>query len=429
MTMRVLWFCNRPVLSPDTGGTGTWLDALAHQLIKVDGLELGVVTHGVVKRFTRDDHPKLAQWVVPCQARPGRDGLPAGDIVQAIRQAVLEFAPDLVHVWGTESYWGLLTGRGLITQPAVLNLQGLKYSIAPVFNGGLSAVEQLACIGLKELLRGTSIFQQQRAFARWGVFEREMIASHRQIICSSAWHKQQVAGIDPTIRLYDCAIPLREPFTTADPWQPPGGYRVFCSSAYPAPFKGLHVALQALALVKRVLPDIHLCIAGMAPVTGIRRDGYLAWVQRAIRRLRLENSVTWLGTLSAVEVVAELHAAAAMVLPTYIESVGVSLHEAMMIGTPTTASFVGGLQSAAQDGVSCLFFPPGDAMVCAANLSSLLTDSAFALNLSRQSRAVAQQRNGTARIVATQLAIYRHIIDGALNTFGTGIPIPSPDYS
>lgn len=415
--MRVLWLSNAILFNGDRGDTGTWLAAMAHRLVALGGVTLGNISSGNVARLTSQDCGAIKQWIVPEVVPSSRDGLPSRRVVADILKAVDEFSPEVVHVWGTESYWGLLTARKLIDRPSLLEMQGLELSIARVFNGGLSFREQLACIGLKELLRKSSIFDGKRRFENWGVFEKEMISSHHSISTQSRWMEAQVEAIKGSGNTFRVDRVLREPFYKSPPWQFSGKPVVFCSAAYSGPFKGLHVAIRAVAIVKDRLPDIQVHIAGTHQRNGIRRDGYIAWVSREIKSLGIEHNVQWLGPLSAIQIVEELRRCSAFVLPTFIESYSVALAEAMMLGVPAVASYTGGIPCLCKDEESALFFTPGDEVMCAYQLERLLTDRQLAVRLSRTARAIATERNGPEKIVSRQFEIYRQVIaDGSGGT-------------
>ncbi|MEM4360239.1 MAG: glycosyltransferase [Candidatus Bilamarchaeaceae archaeon] len=408
--MRILWLSNKIQSNVDSGTTGTWLDAMAQLLVKSGEVELGNIALGPVARTTRQDCGPIQQWVVPAKAKPQLNGLPAQRFVEEITRAVYEFNPDLVHVWGTECFWGLLTARRIIRYPALLEMQGLKGIIARVFDGGLSIREQLACIGLKEVIRGCTIFQSRRRFEKWGVFEKEMIRGHRFVTTQSEWLCAHIVSINPSCRVFHNDFMLRESFYTALPWKASNSMAVFCSAAYPSPFKGLHVALRAIAILKQRFPGVQLRIAGAHQRSDIRQDGYVRWLNHQIARLGIADNVCWLGALSAEEIVAELQGCAAIVVPSFIEGYCLGLAEGMMLGVPSVNSFAGGMSSLAKDEESALFFQPGDAEMCAHQLGRLLTDRALAERLSHNARAIALVRNDPQRILQKQLEIYQQVI-------------------
>jgi glycosyltransferase involved in cell wall biosynthesis len=411
--MRVLWFCNCPLNDADAGVTGTWLGAMARGLMDSDAVELGMIAFGPVKEFSRQDYRQVRQWIVPGGVALGRSGLPSASLIGAIVTAVEEFSPDLIHVWGTEDFWGLLAARGLVEYPSLLETQGLKSQIAKIYFGDLTLWERLRCIGIKELLKCRTLFADRRQFARWGLREAEIIRGHRFVDVQTPWLASHVEAINPAVRLFEIDFSLREAFCRGDGWEDAGQPTIFCTSSYSSPFKGLHVAVRALALLKRRIPGVRLRIAGAHQRRGFRQDGYMRWINRLIARLELADAITWLGPLSADQIVAELVRAGAAVIPTFIEGYCLALAEAMRVGTPTVAAYAGGTGHLGKDEETCLYYPPGDEAMCAHQLERVLTDRDLAQRLSRESRKIATVRNDRQRIVERQLEIYQRVLDEA----------------
>ncbi len=408
--MRLLWFSNVIMDDVDKGATGTWLYALANKFADSGDVELGNITQGNVAELTRQDFGPIRQWIVPSKAKSGKNGLPREHFIADIVEAVEDFQPDLVHIWGTEGFWGLLTARNIVKTPALLEMQGLKRAIARYFSGDLTTLESLKCIGIKEILRGSTIFQSRRNFRKWGRFDREIISKHKYVSTQSKWMEAQVIDIKGSCRLFRNDRVLREPFYKADPWKYSGVPTVFFASAYPAPFKGLHIAVRALATLKSLFPNIKLRVAGLHRRTGIRRDGYVAWVNREIHRLGLDSHITWLESLSAPRIVEELHKCSALIVPSFIESNSIILAEAMLLGIPTAVSYAGGMSSRAQDEETALFFSPGDEKMCAYQLARLLSDRELAERLSHRAREIAFVRSDPKRIVQHHLETYRQVL-------------------
>ncbi len=408
--MKVLWLCNSPLSNASVNGTGTWLGAMASGLLESDSVELGVIAPSSVKSFTRRDYHHVKQWLVPAGLRLGRDGLPPAAMVQSIVAAVKEFSPDLIHVWGTENFWGLLTAQSMLNYPTLLEIQGLKGQIAKVFCGGMSFSEQFSAIGIKEIFQRRTMRADQRDFARWGVLENTIIRGHNFVDVQSSWAAAQVKAINTSAQLFPVDLALRHPFYSASGWQSSGNFIIFCTASYSSPFKGLHVAVRALGLLKKRIPDARLRIAGAHQRDGIRQGGYMRWINRMIKELGLSNSVEWLGPLNAEQIVEELRSAAAVVIPTFIENCCTAMQEAMAIGTPVVVSYVGGIPSLGKNEDSCLFFPGGDEVMCAYQLERVLIDKVLATMLSQESHKIAAVRNDRQRIVNRQLEIYQQVM-------------------
>lgn len=411
MKTKVIWFCSTPLSDFDAGGSATWLGAMARGLLNTGVVELGIIALGPTRHLTRCDYGQVKQWIVPNRSPLNRDGLPSGSLVQTIIAAVNEFSPDLVHYWGTEYFWSLLPVRGLLPYPALLEIQGLKGQIAKVFYGGLTLGEQLRCTGIKELLKHRTMHSDRRTYVRWGLREAEMIRGYRFVDVQSTWVESQVRVITPEACIFRVERPLRQPFYGAVAWQPPSHPIVFCTAAYSSPFKGLHVAIRALALLKKKIPLVRLRIAGSHQLPGLHQNGYMRWLNRLVRQMGLTDAIEWLGPLNAEQIVVELQNASAVVIPTFIETYCVAFAEAMSAGTPVVVAYTGGTAYLGRDDETCLFFPPGDEAMCACQLERLLSDQRLAQRLSRESQKVALPRNDTMRIVVRQLDIYKQVVE------------------
>jgi glycosyltransferase involved in cell wall biosynthesis len=407
--MKVLWLSNRLLSQNDPCSTGTWLDTMAQVLVSSGEVTLGNIAFGPVKDVTRQDYGPVRQWAVP-DTLSLCEGLPPPRYLSAILKAVDSYSPDLVHVWGTEYFWGLLTARKLIPYPSLLGIQGLKFAIAPVFSGGLSNLEQLLCIGIKEFIHRSSIFQMRKRYEKWGVMEKEIIAGHNFIAALLRWALSHIRTINKTSTLFQYDYILRQPFYQAPPHSHVSNNKILCIAAYPSPFKGLHVAVRAIRLLRNKFPDIELRIAGNHQQPGIRQDGYIAWMNREIYRLGMRSKVIWLGTLSAEKLVGEMHNCSAVVVPSFIESYCLAMAEAMFVGMPIVSSYAGNMPDLAHHNDSALFFPPGDASACAGQLEKILADRELASRLSKSAREKALIRHDPKKILKNQLRIYHQVL-------------------
>jgi len=336
-------------------GTGTWLGAMAHGLLGSNEIELGIIAPGPDKHFIRSDYRQVKQWLVP--SRPlGRDGLPPTTLIQSIVAAVNEYAPDVIHIWGTEGWWGLLTARGLLEYPALLEMQGLKGEIAKVFYGGLTLSERLSCIGIKEVLKRRTMHADRRDCLLSALREAEIIQGHRFVGVQTQWLASHVKVHNPDVQLVWNDFLLRQPFYDSNGWQGPSHPTLFYTASYTSPFKGLHLVVRALALLRTRIPSARLRIAGAHQRVGIRQDGYMRWINQMIREFGLEDAIEWLGPINGAQIIKELESSAAAVIPTYVEGYCLAFAEAMILGTPTVVAYAGGTSYLGKDEESCLFF-------------------------------------------------------------------------
>jgi len=152
---------------------------------------------------------------------------------------------------------------------------------------------------------------------------------------------------------------LREIFHNCKEWLSVGLPVVFCSPAYSSPFKGLHVAVRAIAIVKKRLPNIQLVIAGAHRRPGIRKDGYIVWVEREISRLGLVSNVRWAGPMSGPELMRQLQKSGAFLSPSFVENYSCSLAEAMSVGVRPSCHLQEDRPVSRETEIALSSFPPG----------------------------------------------------------------------
>jgi glycosyltransferase involved in cell wall biosynthesis len=415
MMKTVLWLCNRSIEGTADRRDGTWFTAMARALAESGKIRLAVVAQAKVKGATRCDFGDIAQWVVPYEPL-GRNGLPSRRTIEAIQQAADKIKPDLIHVWGTENYWGLLTARGILSGPTVLDIQGIKYVCARVYYGGLSLAERIRCIGPLEILRpGSSFLFGKWRFERWGRFEKEMILKHKHISTQSDWVRAHMLTVNPGCTLFKTRMMLRREFFEASPWTPREfqdftAPSVFTCSSGAVAHKGLHVLIRAIAILKRKYPRIVLNVAGDIMKKGIKRSGYARWLQCEARRLDIENNVHWLGPLDADEIIRQFYQASMVVISSFVESYSLVLAEAMLVGVPIVVSYAGAMPELARHEESVLFFPTGDESACAWQMDRILSDQALAGRLSQNARKTGLSRNEPRAVVERQIGIYNEIL-------------------
>ncbi len=141
--------------------------------------------------------------------------------------------------------------------------------------------------------------------------------------------------------------------------------------------KGVHDLLQAIADHRAEwLPRITFHIAGEGPEEDAMR--------RFIREHRLEKMVVMEGWVDAKAKARLLSQAHALVLPSYVEAMPVSILEAMSYALPVVATPVGSIPTLIKDGVSGLLVAPGDTAALGAAIERLSADGALRERLGRR---------------------------------------------
>lgn len=382
---------------------------MANNLVKSGEVELFNITKGKTKEVIKVLAQEVTQWIIP-DVRLGYNGLPNKRIIGNIQQIVNEIKPDLIHIWGTESYWGLLTARGLIKGKVVLEIQGLISQVYKYYYGGLKLNEIISCLGLKEILKPScSLIAVRHQFGRWIKYEKEIIKCNEIIVTQSEWVRAFIKAWNSDAKLYNTKIQLRNAFVKSCQWDftkcQPMTIFTFVSDA---PYKGLHILFEAVGELKYKYPTIKLFIAGKVG-RGIRQSGYVKFLIKKAKRLGILDNISWLGSLNSEELVYNLKKSNVAVFPSYVESYSVALDEALTVGIPCVVSFSCAMPELANHGQSALYFAPGDITMCAWSIEKLFVQQEYADTLSFNSFKC-RKGNGLENLDEIQLSIYDEVI-------------------
>jgi len=202
----------------------------------------------------------------------------------------------------------------------------------------------------------------------------------RRVIANSETTRRVVLTAHPRLAGRTVVVPNGVP----DPGPQPDsavepGHLVVVSRL--SPRKGVDVALEAVARLRRAGREVTLRICG-TPFAGYE------WFEQQLRRRAaqddLAGAVEFAGYVSPPS--EALRRAAVVLVPSLGESFGNAAVEALLAQRPVVASGVQGLAEVIQDGRSGLLVPAGDAAALADAVERLLADRELADRLARQGR-------------------------------------------
>jgi glycosyltransferase involved in cell wall biosynthesis len=184
---------------------------------------------------------------------------------------------------------------------------------------------------------------------------------------------------------------------------PPGGRRsatpTFLYVGRLKHYKGVGLALRALALAHRRRPDLRLDIAG----TGDCRDE----LEQLSASLDLNRAVTFHGFVSEERKIGLMRTAWANVFPSPKEGWGITVMEAAACGTPSLASESPGLRDSVRHGETGYLVPHGDVDGLAARMVELADSPPLVERLGERARRFAEGLPWEQTAAATE----RHLND------------------
>lgn len=423
--MRILWLtagllpeaCKK--LGCGAGNGGGWLQSMLDALRKADSaLEMCVAC--------MDDR---SCDVVIDKVRHVSFGASGGftyrviprDIEDHAKWIIADFAPDVIHVHGTEYFFGRMADATYCGRPVVVSLQGILSQYWVHFTGGISANEIARdnLLNPRAILRGRTIFQEQTKWREERAWqEQEVFRKQRNFIGRTEWDRHCLEYYNPSARYFHVNENLRSPFyfmrRDRKNILP---HSIYCAGAASYPLKGAHWLFHAIAALKGDFPDIKLRIAGAEKIMS-RPNGFREWIHRQVyydylRRLAheldIERHIVALPSLDAAGVAEELSKAELYCSATLCENSPNSLGEAMLVGTPAIHTCVGGVQSILKDGVEGKLVPPCDSHALAGAIRRWFMHPEEAEACVEPARNTALKRHDAMANAEATLAVYRKL--------------------
>ncbi len=415
--MKLLWIVNMvlPPLAEELNIprslSGTWLFDLADKLDADPDVELSVAcVYG--NTFRRISCGNTTYYCLPGTGRDMMFG--SRRFAGYWRQIVEECRPDIVNLHGTEYRHALTYIRQYADKiPTVVSLQGVLDGIKDRDLAGLSRATILRYKTLREWLRFNGVLEHHAWHKHNAKSEAEILHSVSHCMAVDAWHTAMALRINPALTIYRVGYNLREEFYHAPKWSTDTMQRhVITTNPGGTALKGLHMLLRAVALLKDRYPDMEVRVPGMSrdgkhlAVT----SGYSKYIAHLIRKLDIEQHVTFLGPCTAEQMVENMSHAHVQVVPSSIEGPSLILREGMHLGVPTIASFRGGMADFVSDQQDGFLFEFSEYQYLALRIMQIFEDDALATRLSQNAIAkaeVAHDRN-------KNYADYRHMLTSIL---------------
>lgn len=373
---------------PMGGGIARWMEELARgyppgELVVSTGQVAGsaAVDAALPQRIDRVSIPSERLRLVPSAIRWSLRGVSLARAVQA------RFAwCDSVRPAGHPGYW-------------TRHLSGVPYGI--IVHGG-------------DILT-------LRARVTTGAFKRRLmrsiLAGASVYVANSHWSADQCRELLTSLDLADAQVRVRVVVlgTHPDRWRPaesavaafrarhdlPAG-RWLVTVARLVPYKGIDVAIRAVAALSDVHPDLHYLVVGNGEDHARLRE--LAASLHVEDRIHVLTSVTD-DDLPAAYAAADIYVGLTRETATDVEGFGIAFVEAAASGLPVVATRTGGIPDAVADGVSGVLVAPDDVTHAVAAIDGLLRDTARARTMGLAGRARVEQYLNWNRVVDDMRAI------------------------
>lgn len=412
--MKVLWLCNATFSDNSIKATGGWLQPMAEMLQKKSEIQIINITRGNVDKLTRFDYNDIIQYIIPNRKELKNNQYATKETCLEVKKIIDKINPDIVHIWGTENIWASIYQQGYITCKTIIDIQGLLFAYTDYFYGGLTNSEIMQSIHLKEILMPwRSIFWKKRIFKKRGNIELHCLKQFENIAFQSNWVNHQIKTINKKANYFNSKIILRDSFYSTTPWEytTTSAPIIFSSASSAVSYKGVHVLIKAIAILKQKYPNIQLRLAGKINVGNKLLDGYSIFLKKLIKKLDLEKNVIYLGSINEDQIISELKNCNVCVVPSFIETYCLAFAESMIVGTPTVVSYAGAMPELAENEIEAIFYNSIDYRDCAAKIERLIYDKELAEKISNNCRNRRLKENNRKAVIDNQIKIYEALLE------------------
>lgn len=415
--MKVLWFI--PIMpkaaldrqGSQTTGTGFWIHSLIDELARRGDIELAVAYRyrGTAEVF---EHNGVKYFSISNRWSRRYISL-RGPIIKYMDLQLLKkaaeiariFSPDIIHVHGTESIFGLLKVYNLIDVPLVLSMQGLMTPCANFAWGDKTFWDLIALQGPREAAGGFALLRLRGSFLRKGLREQKIIRSLNAVIGRTAWDRSYAWSVASGTKYFHVDELMRPEFS-ASQWNLTTCQRQRIYTSGRLTFmKGMHIFLEAMALLKREYADLDVRFAGCNAPTCEYRS-----LIRQVNKLGLSDVIHFIGWIPGPQIVKQLQKAHVYANSSFIENGCNALQEAMLMAVPCVTAFVGGMATTLEHRKTGLMYPRGNAFMLADRIRELFEDDELSVALGEEARIRAQARHAPDRIVRDLMNAYQTVV-------------------
>lgn len=406
--MEVLWVTNIPLpkISVDMEETsvpvGGWMVKLADEVADLSNVNLHIMF----------PHSRNVEGKVESISYSGFNVNDRAFIEKIIK----EFAPNVIHIHGTESkHFSVIVDiceeMGLLDR-VVVSIQGLMSVYARHYTGFLpnNVVHGMT---LRDILKG-NVAKHQKNFSLAGELEIRALSKVQHVIGRTDWDRACVSQINANAKYHFCNEMLRDSFYRQR-WDinKCERYSIFCSQAT-SPIKGIHIAIEAVYILKRDFPSVKLYIAGKSYTEkpNYQLSYYEKYVLQLIKKYSLKENVKFTGFLNEKQMCEKYLKSHVFVSASSIENSPNSVCEAMILAMPTVSSMVGGIANLMSHGVDGFYYQADAPYMLAEYVSRIFKDDELARKLGMHAHETAWRRHNVRDIISDLMMIYRAVALG-----------------
>ena len=328
----------------------------------------------------------------------------AKKIITGAQKIIHDVAPDIIHVFGTEWPFGLISQYTDI--PVVIHIQGCYNEIVKYqYPYNYSFTDELYEKRLHPIQFVEKLFHPNLNKSRQ-IIENKIWQINKFYMGRTEWDNQLSEKLHPGREYYHVDEALRKAFIhTSQHWQFNDNnkttlFSTGCSSFW----KGPNLLLRTAAILKKRNFKFDWLVAGEMP-TDLKKI-----IERKEKKSFEENSIHFLGWQTPNQLCKLLASSSLYIHNSYIENSPNSICEAQYIGIPVISTNVGGIPSLIESKKTGILIPPD----APEQMAQAIIDSAHNKELlsyiSNESQKKAEHRHNEKNILNQLLNCYKTIL-------------------
>lgn len=410
--MKILWLVN--IMLPQVAeaehkkinNTGGWLVSLSQKI---------PMSHSLIICFPDSENYVItigSSLYYGCRLDDKEENLDR--MVAKFVEILQKEKPDVIHIWGTEhlqSYAMTLAGKKMgFNSRIVISIQGMVSYYASHYMACMPRRAQ-EMITIRDAVQRDSMEMQQKNMERRGKFEIQAIKNVQHVIGRTSWDYICTKLINDNIKYHFNNETLRNSFYE-DEWSlnKCERYSLFVSQAQ-TPIKGFHFVLEAASFLINKYPKLKIYIAGGEKPfdNSFKARGYSKYLSQLCDKYGLNHTVVCVGNLTESEMKKQFLQTHVYVNASSIENSPNSVGEAMILGVPTIASYVGGTPNMLTDKVDGFLYQYDAPYMLAGYIDMIFSDDSLAMKFSKSARKHAMITHDKEKNYQDLMHIYEEI--------------------
>lgn len=322
---------------------------------------------------------------------------------QLFLQVVKEAKPDIIHIHGTESPFGLVQKYTDI--PTVVSIQGTITVYRYKFFSKISWFDVLKYSHFSSFALSRSFIHVYKQFSKIAAREQEIYGLSKNFIGRTGWDRRVTKVLAPAANYYHNDEILRAGFYNNEWSYKPSGKLQLFTTIWGNIYKGLETLLDCARLLDTVNIDYEWRVAG------INLTDEVVVIASKGGRHPVSKNVIFLGMVNEMTLISGLLQCHLYIATSHIENSPNSLCEALILGVPSIATNAGGTSSLMDDNKEGVLIQDGDPYAMAGAIMELKENYSKAVAFGVKARERALLRHCQETITKDLLEIYRVILE------------------